>query len=77
MLMQNSGVTNQEHYVMLWYFWSSQFADALYRRFRDGVCDAAGYSLNYPSQRWKLFVITEEKGLKTISRYIKSSLNGS
>ena len=23
---------------------------------RDGVCDAAGYSLNYPSKRWKLFV---------------------
>ena len=25
MLMQNSGVTNKEHYGMLWYFQSSQF----------------------------------------------------
>ena len=24
MLMQNFGVTNQEHYGMLWYFWSGQ-----------------------------------------------------
>ena len=25
MLMQNFGVTNTEHYVMLWYFWSGQY----------------------------------------------------
>ena len=25
MLMQNFGVTNKEHYGMLWYFWSGQF----------------------------------------------------
>ena len=25
MLMQNSGVTNKEHYGMLWYFWSGQW----------------------------------------------------
>ena len=25
MLMQNLGVTNKEHYVMLWYFWSGQY----------------------------------------------------
>ena len=25
MLMQNSGVTNKEHYGMLWYFQSGQF----------------------------------------------------
>ena len=25
MLMQNSGVTNKEHYGMLCYFWSGQF----------------------------------------------------
>ena len=24
MLMQNFGVTNKEHYGMLWYFWSGQ-----------------------------------------------------
>ena len=23
--MQNFGVTNKEHYGMLWYFWSGQF----------------------------------------------------
>ena len=26
MLMQNFGVTNKEHYGMLWYFWSDQLA---------------------------------------------------
>ena len=26
MLMQNFGVTNKEHYGMLWYFWSGQIA---------------------------------------------------
>ena len=25
MLMQNFGVTNEEHYGMLWYFWSGQW----------------------------------------------------
>ena len=25
MLMQNFGVTNKEHYGMLWYFWSCQW----------------------------------------------------
>ena len=25
MLMQNFGVTNKEHYGMLWYFWSGQY----------------------------------------------------
>ena len=25
--MQNFGVTNKEHYGMLWYFWSGQFSD--------------------------------------------------
>ena len=25
MFMQNFGVTNKEHYGMLWYFWSGQF----------------------------------------------------
>ena len=25
MLMQNFGVTNKEHYGMLWYIWSDQF----------------------------------------------------
>ena len=29
MLMQNFGVTNQEHYGMLWYFWSGQFNKCL------------------------------------------------
>ena len=24
--MQNFGVTNKEHYGMLWYFWSGQFS---------------------------------------------------
>ena len=28
MLMQNFGVTNKEHYGMLWYFWSGQFVVA-------------------------------------------------
>ena len=27
--MQNFGVTNQEHYGMLWYFWSGQFNKCL------------------------------------------------
>ena len=26
MLMQNFGVTNKEHYGMLWYFWSGQLS---------------------------------------------------
>ena len=29
MLIQNFGVTNQEHYGMLWYFWSGQFNKCL------------------------------------------------
>ena len=29
MLMQNFGVTNKEHYGMLWYFWSGQYSKAL------------------------------------------------
>ena len=28
MLMQNFGVTNKEHYGMLWYFWSGRFQDS-------------------------------------------------
>ena len=27
MLMQNFGVTNKEHYGMLWYFWSGQLSN--------------------------------------------------
>ena len=31
MLMQNFGVTNKEHYGMLWYFWSGQLSyDLIY-----------------------------------------------
>ena len=29
MLMQNFGVTNKQHYGMLWYFWSGQLQDDL------------------------------------------------
>ena len=42
MLMQNFGVTNKEHYGMLWYFWSGQFVVACqkktsFRKFRAGT----------------------------------------
>ena len=30
MLMQNFGVTNKEHYGMLWYFWSGQLLSFLF-----------------------------------------------
>ena len=32
MLMQNFGVTNKEHYGMLWYFWSGQLRVSLGKR---------------------------------------------
>ena len=30
MLIQHFGLTNEEHYGMLWYFWSGQFGGALW-----------------------------------------------
>ena len=35
MLMQNFGVTNKEHYGMLWYFWSGQFDLLMYAERRE------------------------------------------
>ena len=32
MLTQNFGVTNKEHYGMLWYFWSGQFVVACQKK---------------------------------------------
>ena len=32
--MQNFGVTNKEHYGMLWYFWSGQFECKLSANFK-------------------------------------------
>ena len=32
MLMQNFGVTNKEHYGMLWYFWSGQLTKCFWSR---------------------------------------------
>ena len=36
--MQNFGVTNKEHYGMLWYFWSGQYPEEMqnkgYAKFR-------------------------------------------
>ena len=35
MLMQNFGVTNKEHYGMLWYFWSGQLiAQRIAKRYK-------------------------------------------
>ena len=43
MLMQNFGVTNKEHYGMLWYFWSGQFKQLERRSLKKKIRPSTGF----------------------------------
>ena len=56
MLMQNFGVTNEEHYGMLWYFWSGLLRDVT-------PCD-------FPPKN--LYFLLPQQSMRTTFRYPES-----